>query len=185
MTGEALWQRYFYDPHGPRTLARWARALHVFRFCRAQGGHAGDGDAFRAALRFESEPDLLVLLNALGIPATRLPADHPQPVPGQTYTGAEYAAFVHAVRAYPSVAQPGNVHLGGAPAHVWIYDASLQLSVSDADDVWSVSEAAFEAARAVETVLAPHARRVIDPPLASRNCLCPAYHPDVWAHASG
>ncbi|SMC88171.1 hypothetical protein [Kibdelosporangium aridum] len=49
------WEEYLYREHSRETIARWARELRYFRFCRAYGGHQNDGDRLLVAL---SDPDL-------------------------------------------------------------------------------------------------------------------------------
>ncbi|HEX8299913.1 MAG TPA: hypothetical protein VF594_12195, partial [Rubricoccaceae bacterium] len=119
MTAEALWEHYFYDPHGPETLGRWARVLRVFRFCRAHGGHANDGDLFFAAIRYSSEAELLAVFDVLGLTPERVPLGSPQPEPGIAYTTDEFNAFPSVVSAHRKIRQPGHVRLNGSAAYVW------------------------------------------------------------------
>jgi hypothetical protein len=64
---EEGWRRYLREDHGEQTLRRWARLLSIFRFCRAAGGHANDGDELSAVFRYASVPQLLDALRQLGI----------------------------------------------------------------------------------------------------------------------
>lgn len=175
------WEQYLYEQHSAEQLARWAVSLRYFRFCRAFGGHAGDGDQLRVALAVDSRDDLETILAALGIPLTILPADEPRPVAGQSYTGAEYARFRDAIGRFPDVAQPSHVRLAGEKAFAWVGSDRLTVSISDEDDIWSVTDAAVEVARRVEPMIDPIAHRVIDPPGNDRHCICPTYYPDFWA----
>ena len=45
------WTRYLHRDHAADELRDWARRLEWFRFCRAIGGHANDGDQLLVALR--------------------------------------------------------------------------------------------------------------------------------------
>lgn len=45
------WSRWSFEDHPEAELRRWARRLRLFRFVRAWGGHAIDGDASVAAYR--------------------------------------------------------------------------------------------------------------------------------------
>jgi hypothetical protein len=58
--------RYLFEEHPPARLSGWAKRLTRFRFCRAYGGHANDGDTLRLLLRIGSREDALTLLAALG-----------------------------------------------------------------------------------------------------------------------
>lgn len=185
MTDAESWNRWFHVPHPAPELARWARALRVFRFVRARGGHSGDDDnRFLAALAVTSEADLLAVLGALGIVPEYVPPDAPEPEPGRSYTGYEWAAFPSRVHAYPTLRQPGHVRLAGEAAFVWASAERVEITVHDAVDLWDVSEAAFESARRIEPLLAPLAGRIVDPPQDDRYCLCPAYYPEVFAACS-
>ncbi len=181
MTDEDRWQRWFHERHAMPELARWACSLRCFRFCRAAGGHANDGDLFLAALRYDGEADLLGVFEALGIAPVRVSPEAPRPVPGQSYPGDVFAAFPVLVAAHPALAQPGHVRLAGAAAYVWAGADRVEIHVADEDDVWNVSEAAFEAAQRIEALLVPLADRVIDPPRADRHCLCPQFYPEVFS----
>lgn len=44
--------------------------MSYFRFCRAYGGHANDGDQFLAAFRYTDEADLQAVLGSLGLRQT-------------------------------------------------------------------------------------------------------------------
>lgn len=47
----AAWSRWSFEDHPEAELRCWARRLRLFRFVRAWGGHAIDGDASVAAYR--------------------------------------------------------------------------------------------------------------------------------------
>ena len=181
MTDEDRWQRWFHERHPMPELARWACGLRYFRFCRAVGGHATDGDLFLAAVRYRSLGDLLGVFAALGIEPVRVPADTPQPVIGQSYPGDVFAAFPFLVTGHPTVVQPGHVRLAGAAAYVWAGADRVEIHVADEAERYDVTEAAFEAARRIEALLAPLAERLADPPGPDRHCLCPAFYPEVFA----
>ena len=48
-------------------LATWAPQLRLFRYCRAYGGHANDGDQLQVALRADSPDDVQQVLTELGV----------------------------------------------------------------------------------------------------------------------
>ncbi|MFI6318714.1 hypothetical protein ACIBG8_14390 [Nonomuraea sp. NPDC050556] len=154
----------------------WARELRYFRFCRAYGGHANDGDHLLAALRVDTRGGLLEVMDTLGIPVV---TDVSSPVPGQAYTAAEYARFSLPIPGFPDIAQPGHVEIAGHRAHVWCHGELLRISVADTGDPYSVTDAAVAAARSIEPLLP--AARVVDPPQDDRNCVCPRYYPEIWA----
>ena len=180
---ESRWLRYLYERHSPAELAGWARSLRLFRFCRALGGHANDGDTLQLALQFEGEDDLLALLAQLGIAVQRYPPETPQPVAGQAYPGEEFRQFPMLVPAHPSIGQPSHVSLFGVPCHVWV-TSRVTITMQAERDIWHVDEAAVESAARLEANLKAVADgvadRAIDPPVENRNCLCPKFYPEIW-----
>ena len=162
---------YFFRRHSFAELQEWTEALRFFRFCRAYGGHANDGDDLRAALRVDSEDDLITLAAGLGIALRELPASAPQPQPGLSYSIEEFAAFRSRVEAYPRFEQPCHVALGGVPCFVYVHRGRLELSLSGADgDPYEVSQRDFQHALKLEALIAPFAARIIDPPLDGDRC---------------
>src|SRR3569623_3489351 len=133
------WERYLYERHSRGVLSSWARALQFFRFCRAYGGHSNDGDQLLVALRFESREELVATFERLGIPLIGLPPDEPKPVFGKAYKGEEFAKFRIGIRQFPEVQQPGRVTIAGVLVHAWVNPGRLELSVSEEDDPYEVS----------------------------------------------
>ncbi|MEV0390262.1 hypothetical protein [Nonomuraea sp. NPDC050643] len=179
MTGKR-WTDYLYERHPPDRLRAWARELAYFRFCRAYGGHANDGDHLLVSLRAGTRADLLRVLSALAVPVERLPAAHPRPVPGVAYSAAEFARFPAPMSRFPDIGQPGHVEIAGQRAHVWSHGERLSISVADVVDPYNVTGAAVAAAKSIEAMLGPIAGQVVDPPQDDRNCICPRHYPDFW-----
>src|SRR6187402_3966899 len=96
------WEQYLFASHTKGQLISWARSLEFFRFCRAYGGHANDGDNLLLAVRIESEGDLVAVLDQLGIGVQRLPESNPS-----------------GIQQFPSIQQPGAVRLVGADVFCW------------------------------------------------------------------
>ncbi|MFD1930080.1 hypothetical protein ACFSKW_01175 [Nonomuraea mangrovi] len=174
------WLEYLHGRHSPAVLRAWATSLAYFRFCRAGGGHAGDGDRLLLSLRTGTESDLLAVMSALGLSAVRLPDDNPQPVAGRAYSAADFAAFVPSMPRFPHLAQPGHVLIADQPAHVWSAAQVLIVSLSDQRNPYEVTDATVESAKRIERLLGPVASRVVDPPQDSHHCVCPRYYPEFW-----
>lgn len=66
------WHDYLFRRHSEEELTTWARRLNLFRFCRAFGGHANDGDRLLLALVYHGQEDQEKLWRELGIPAPSL-----------------------------------------------------------------------------------------------------------------
>lgn len=138
--------------HTKETVADWARRLRYFYFIRALGGHANDGDAFQAGILFDDRNDLERKLAKLSISPGVISPDDPQPVPGQSYPGTEYAKFKVAVYAFPDMEQPGMVSIGGQKVYLTIGKATMNFSISGISDgnLYEVSEADFQSCLQVE-----------------------------------
>ena len=171
-----------YQDHSEAELRRWATLLRHFRFCRAIGGHANDGDSLEVALSCGSEAELLEICTQIGLTLTPLPADEPRPEAGRTYTHEEYARFRTPMRAFPQWQQPGHCALRSGPAFVGVESGRVTIDVLGASgDGFAVNEVDFENALRIERDVMPLASRVIDPPKDNDYCVCPKYHPDFWA----
>lgn len=149
---EKLSERWLLQTHDRAALGRWVRGLRYFRFVRAWGGHANDGDSFVAWVRFADRPDLYTKLNQLGVVLHTIPANAPQPEVGRAYTAEEFEQFPVTVQSQPGLEQPGHIKIAGQPVFVWIGEQHIELSVSGMKDGnrYEVSEADFDAARVLE-----------------------------------
>jgi hypothetical protein len=158
------WERWLHETHSPEELREWAGRLRWFRFCRAFGGHAGDGDRLLVALRAESEAELLALFATLGIAAI------PQPPDDNT------SRIPH----LPHLRQPGHVRVAGEPAFAWAGPGRLELQLFDPDSPWDVTARTVRSAARIEPLVAVLRESVIEPPLDDKHCVCPKYHPALW-----
>ena len=174
------WNLYLFERHDRQQIAQWARRLRYFRFCRAVGGHANDGDELLVAIGLQAGADLADVCAALGIVLEVVAPGSPQPVPGVAYTAEEFGRFASIVPGSAGIRQPGFVELAGQPVYAHLQADRLEISLSDADSPYQVTEAAVRSAERVEALLAPLAGRLIDPPRTSRHCVCPAHYPDMW-----
>jgi hypothetical protein len=176
MADDSRWLAYLYETHPQEQLRRWAPSLRYFRFCRAFGGHAGDGDSLRAAVRASTEAEVRRVLAGLGVEATPVPDDAARPVPGVGYRGDAYARFPRRIDHLPHLAQPGHVHIPER-AFVWVRAARVEISLHDRGEV---TREVVDSALRIEPRLAPFAADVLDPPLDDPHCVCPKFHPHLW-----
>jgi hypothetical protein len=154
------WRDYVFRSPSRATLIAWGRRLHYFRFCKAIGGFAQDGDHLRVALRCTSTADLRRLLAQLSLPALTQP---------------ETQQRCHLARHVQPAGNRAFLTIDWEPA------LQLNLSVADSENPYDVTASAVAAAAAIEKLLVAHEARIIDPPVASIYCVCPAYYPDLWA----
>ena len=172
---DARWWRYLFEAHPEATLRAWARRLRLFRFFRAFGGHAGDGDALLAAFRYATVDELLGFFAFAGLPPAIHATKPAQPVPGTAYPHEEFAAFASLIPGTQWIEQPGHCRIAGRPAFVWCDRDRIRISLHTG---WDVTEANVVDAEALEVLLAAAPLPRIEPPVDHRNCVCPKYYPD-------
>ena len=61
------WNDYLFEAHSPETLRDWAQRLRLFRFVRAYGGHANDGDSLVVVYGYSRRDELERFFAQLGI----------------------------------------------------------------------------------------------------------------------
>ncbi|MGK5037807.1 hypothetical protein [Janthinobacterium sp. LB3P118] len=161
--------QYLFKEHGEKKLRKWARRLKLFRFFRALGGHANDGDSLDVAFAYGEPAQLDTFLASLGIKLVKFDAQPPQPLPGIAYQGDEYLRF-------PSLIdgtlwqQPGRCDIMGIGVFIWCHAGVVKISLHDG---YAVSEQNVRDAAAIEKLLAWVLLERIDPPADSRQYFCP------------
>jgi len=174
------WYEYLYERHSRAELAEWARSLNYFRYCRAAGGHANDGDELKVVFRHGSEAELRRQFETLGIPLLDMPRDAPRPVAGVSYRGDVWAKFLPFVSHLPQIRQPSHMEFDGVACHVWIDAEKWAISITDSDDSYEVTQRCVDGARRLEPRLQPLAHDIVDPPQDNDHCICPKFYPDIW-----
>ena len=145
------WEQYLYRSHSLAELSEFALRLSCFRFCRAIGGHANDGDELVVALRYSDDEDLSRLWRELGLA---------EPL-------------------------PDRCTIAGVPVFVHRHGQRVTLSLPGAEgDYYEVTERDVANAEQIERGVPTLASRAIDPPVDGERCICPKYHPKIWADAT-
>ena len=174
---------YVFKRHSLETVRAWALSLQYFRFCRAYGGHANDGDSFRCALRIHDEASLLGLCRSLSLSLVLLPLDTPRPIPGKRYSLPEFDKFRQPIDAFPRYERPGHTTLFGVPAFVWVRADSVEIHLSGAGgDSYEVTDLDFENAKRLEGEFRRLGLEFCDPPMDSPNCICPKFWPELFTN---
>jgi hypothetical protein len=75
----------------------------------------------------------------------------------------------------------GHVRISGEPASVWTSPGRLEIRVADPDEPYEVTPRAVDSAITIEAALGTLTSSVIDPPVDDPHCICPKYHPHLWA----
>jgi len=161
------WQGWLYRQHSFNELSEWTRALRYFRYVRALGGHANDGDQLLCALRCASDADFLRLMSALGL--------EPKPLPQAELERARHAnspnRFGPSKQWLSTFEQPRNVTLAGVPVFVYGHAEQLELSLSGAaGDPYEVTRTDVDNAARIEQSLGALATDVVLPPRPGPHC---------------
>jgi len=175
------WEAYLYESNTRKQFCAIARRFRYFRFCRGKEGHGPDasGDSLMVGLRIDSEADLQRIFRCLEIPLIEIRPDEEVAQPGKSYTGLEYAKLVKPLYRFPRFREVGWTNIHGVKVFVY-FARTLTISITDPEDVWSVTEPAFRAAESLEPWIALVADAVMDPPLDNKYCICPKYYPEFW-----
>jgi len=173
-----LWTRYLFESHPEETLRTWAQRLSIFRFFRAYGGHANDGDSLDVAYRYCSLQELESFLNSLGVNLIKYSEQPPQPQSGVSYRGDEFAKFPSLIADTEWVQQPGNCVISGKKVFIWCERDLVKISIGES---YQVTEAEVASAEVVERLLLGSTLERVDPPFDTKHYICPKYHPAYFA----
>lgn len=174
-------EEYLFSAHSRATIRHWARSLRHVRFCKAFGGHANDGDAFRCSIRFRGEAGLLEVCRSLSLRLAPLPLDSPRPMAGRSYSMEEFQKFRRPTEAFPHYEQPGHTTVFGVPVFVWIARDSVDIHLSGAEgDSYAATDADFQNAKRLDAELERLRFEFRDPPQDSPHCICPHFWPEFF-----
>ncbi|MYN40822.1 hypothetical protein GTP55_15760 [Duganella sp. FT109W] len=172
------WQQYLFEEHPETELRAWARRLKLFRFFRAFGGHANDGDSLDVAYAYQTREQLTSFMALLGITLFKFERKPPQAEPGVSYRGEVFAKFPSLIAGTEWLEQPAHCEIMGIAAFVWCSADSIKISVGDR---YTVSEKNVQNAEKIETLLTGVTLERIDPPLDTKNYICPRHYPDYFS----
>ncbi len=169
--------RYLFESHSEETLRAWAKRLRLFRFFRAYGGHANDGDSLDVAYRYGSTAELRSFFEFVGVPLVAYEAMPPQPEPGKSYPGDEFARFPSLIPGTQWIAQPKHCDVGSHRVFIWCERGQIKLSVGTD---YQVTERDVAAAELVEQRLLGAPLERVDPAFDTINYVCPKYYPEYF-----
>ncbi|USX23328.1 hypothetical protein NHH82_14640 [Oxalobacteraceae bacterium OTU3REALA1] len=171
------WTQYLFEQHSEAELRAWAKRLKFFRFFRAFGGHANDGDSLNVVFAYQTTSQLESCLQDLGVEVVKFATQPPQPELWVSYRGDEFARFPSLIKGTTWMKQPGPCKIMDVDAFVWCEADRIRITLSDG---YTVSEQNVIDAEKIETALARLDLERIDPPKDTKNCICPKYHPDYF-----
>jgi hypothetical protein len=168
---DSKWWNWFFRSHSQAELKEWTARMRFFRFHRAVGGLANDGDTLRCAVRVETEAELISVASSLGITLRELPPDEPQPVLGKQYESAEMRRFRSRMEPFPRFQQLGRVRLASVNCFAQVWDSRLEIQISGAaGNPYEVTEEDVANAVRVEQLLIPFSQKVIQPSMDDDHC---------------
>lgn len=174
---EDRWTRYLFEIHSEATLRSWAKRLQFFRFFRAYGGHANDGDSLDVAFRYAGIQQLEGFLDALGVKLTKHSVKPPQPEQGKSYSGEVFSKFPSLIPGTAWIEQPGHSQIAGTKIFIWCGEGEVKISVGEN---YTICEEDVVAAVDIERELAGLNLQRIDPPSDSKHYICPKYYPEFF-----
>jgi hypothetical protein len=161
------WLAWLHRNHSREELLGWTRSMSYFRFCRALGGHANDGDELVCALSSQNDADLVEISSALCIPVRELDPearDAAERAGGPNRHGSQ-------TQWRSRLAQPGQVVLAGVSVFVYVRATQTELSLSGAaGDPFEVTDLDVQNALRIEAVMGGVAHRVVHPPRPGAHC---------------
>ena len=171
------WTQYLFEGHSEMELRAWARRLKLFRFFRAYGGHANDGDSLDMAFAYKGEGQLESFFAKLGIELVKFDVQPPQAEIGVSYKGSMLARFPSLIRGTTWLKQPGHCEIAGVKVFIWCDAEKIKISLGDP---YEVTEKNVSDAEKVEAVLALIPFDRVDPPHDTRNYISPKHYPDYF-----
>jgi hypothetical protein len=101
-----------------------------------------------------------------------------QPQPGIAYRGDEFAKFHSLIPGTKWVEQPGHCYISGHHVFAWCEGNKVKISVGGD---YVIIESDVLRAEAIEKVLVGAPLHRVDPPVDSKNCICPKYYPQYFS----
>ncbi len=171
---------YIFERHSESEIRSWNKRLNYFRYFRAFGGHANDGDSLDLAIRYSGNDQLLNIFRLLNIKAEIFDAKPPQPEFGKSYSGFEFALFPSLIKNTRWMKQPGWINIMNEPAFVWAHEDHVILTAGPRS--YEVNEERVECAVKIERSVdfASVKDMIIDPPKNTPHYVSPVYYPELF-----
>jgi hypothetical protein len=173
------WTEYLYREHSEPEIRDWARRLKMFRYFRAYGGHANDGDSLDVAYSYTSTEKLLNIFRLIDYSPTVFKEKPLQPSPGVRYTHEEFTDFHSLIPDTEWIKQPGHCEIYGIKVFIWCDNGLLIISANP--DSYIVTNEHVNKAEKLERELFPLQLSIIDPPKDTKHYICPKYYPNFFS----
>ena len=173
------WTKYLYANHSENDLKRWASRLKLFRFFRAYGGHANDGDSLDVAVKYRNTEQLLEIFKLIGYTPTIYQNKPSQAVPGKSYSFEEFSLFPNIIDGTKWIKQPGNCQIFDINVFIWCDNDIMTISTNV--NSYEVTENHVNSAEKLEEKLSQLSLQIVDPPKDTKHYICPKYHPNIFS----
>ena len=175
---EKMWFEYFFERHSKDELKKWAKELSFFRYFRAYGGHANDGDSLDLAIKYRDENELIDIFGLMGINIIKYDSKPEQPILGKTYSFKEFDKFPSLIPNTKWIKQPCETFLCGIKVFIFCSEHVIKISVNSKS--YDVIQEDIENAKKLEQFINTLRINIIDPPFETKHYLCPKYHKDLF-----
>jgi len=172
---------YLFERHTISEIRSWYGRLQYFRYFRAYGGHANDGDSLDFAIKYRNENELLQILSRLSLKIDRFDKEPERPISGKSYTLKEFERFPSIIPSTKWIKQPGRCTIHGNEAFVWATDDRIIVSAGNGH--YEVTDDTVERAVRIEHSLdlKEFKNWFIDPPKDTLHYISPANHPNEFS----
>jgi hypothetical protein len=171
-------EHYLFERHSESELRDWASRLKYFRYFRAHGGHANDGDSLDVALSYSNTKSLLELFSLIRFEPVVFREKPLQPIPGVSYSWEEYSKFPSLIAGTEWIQQPSHCELFGIKVHFWCESGIAKISPSPAS--YDVNTEHVLAAEKLEREFVKLNLNYVDPPRDTEHYICPKYYPSFF-----
>lgn len=177
-SAERMWYEYFFERHSKDELKEWAKELSLFRYFRAYGGHANDGDSLDLAIKYKNVNELIYIFGLLGVNIIRYDSKPDQPISGKPYSGEEFDKFPSLIPNTKWIKQPCWTTLCDIKVFIFCSEHAIKITVNS--NPYEVIQEDIEHAKKLEQFIKTLKVDVIDPPFETKHYLCPKYHKDLF-----
>lgn len=172
------WKKYLLESHSEETYKKWAKRLDLFRFFRAYGGHANDGDSLDVSYSYSTTDELVNFLKGIGVNPVIHSKQPEQPEPGKSYPGDVFAKFASIIPDTKWIEQPKHCKIQDIEVFIWCDKNRITISVGKD---YTISEQDFLNAEKCESYLSSSVLHVLDPPVDTKHYICPKYYPSYYS----
>lgn len=172
---------YLFEQHSISEIQNWYERLKYFRYFRAYGGHANDGDSLDFAVSYRKENELNEIFSCLGLKIEKFDREPQRPKVGKRYTSKEFERFPSLVPGTKWIKQPGRCSINGNEAFVWATDDRVILSAGCGH--YEVTDDTVDCAERIEQSvnLIGFKDRIVDPPKDTLHYISPMNHPNEFS----